>query len=44
MSKKLISNHNMIQLVEGDITIPIPQNYKDCIKLIQSDYYRLGGG
>ena len=28
----------------GDkISIPIPQSYKDCIKLVQSDYYRVYG-
>lgn len=25
------------------IKIPIPQNYKDCINLINSDYYRIKG-
>ena len=26
-----------------DIIIPIPENYRDCIKLLQSDYYRNHG-
>lgn len=31
-----------IKIIEN-ITIPIPESYKDCISLAQSDYYRYTG-
>ena len=31
-----------IKIIEN-ITIPIPESYKDCILLAQSDYYRYTG-
>ena len=35
MKYELINNRN------GDIRIPIPQSYHDCVELIRSDYYRI---
>ena len=32
-----------IEINDDTIIIPIPQNYKDCINLINSDYYRIKG-
>jgi len=32
------------KLNERDVYIPVPESYRDCITLIKSDYYRLGGG
>lgn len=32
-----------IEIYDDTIIIPIPQNYKDCINLINSDYYRIKG-
>lgn len=28
---------------QGGVQIPVPQHYNDCIKLVQSDYYRVYG-
>lgn len=34
-----------ISLVDDEIVvIPTPENYKDCITLLKSDYFRIGGG
>lgn len=33
-----------IKLTDCDVTIPVPQNYTDCIELLKSDYFRIGGG
>lgn len=36
--------HKTIKLIEQNVIIPIPENYKDCIMLLKSDYFRIGGG
>lgn len=33
-----------IKLTDCDVTIPVPQNYTDCIELLKSDFSRIGGG
>ena len=33
-----------IQIGDESIVVPLPVSYKDCIALLKSDYFRIGGG
>ena len=33
-----------IQIGDESIAVPLPVCYKDCITLLKSDYFRIGGG
>lgn len=37
-------NSRKIQNEEGNIVVPLPTNYKDCLTLLKSDYFRIWGG
>ena len=37
-------NSKRIKILDTDIVVPVPHNYKDCITLLKSDYFRIGGG
>lgn len=39
-----IMNLKRIKILDTDTVVPIPKNYKDCITLLKSDYFRIGGG